>query len=127
MYGVTGNVFQETLLELKTRNYTLEDQSRKQRNALGDATAKVTVLQQELSKAQKTIEKSRKITEVQKVINENDNLHKKILAQEEDFRLQNQTLLNELSLVSHIHSHLSPPMVLYGPVWSGMAPYGYFF
>ena len=107
MYGVTGNVFQETLLELKTRNYTLEDQSRKQRNALGDATAKVTVLQQELSKAQKTIEKSRKITEVQKVINENDNLHKKILAQEEDFRLQNQTLLNELSLVSHIPSHLS--------------------
>ena len=107
MYGVTGNVFQQTLLELKTRNYTLEDQSRKQRNALGDATAKVTVLQQELSKAQKTIEKSRKITEVQKVINENDNLHKKILAQEEDFRLQNQTLLNELSLVSHIPSHLS--------------------
>ena len=106
MYGVTGNVFQETLLELKTRNYTLEDQSRKQRNALGDATAKVTVLQQELSKAQKTIEKSRKITEVQKVINENDNLHKKILAQEEDFRLQNQTLLNELSLVSHSFASL---------------------
>ena len=106
MYRVTGNVFQETLLELKTRNYTLEDQSRKQRNALGDATAKVTVLQQELSKAQKTIEKSRKITEVQKVINENDNLHKKILAQEEDFRLQNQTLLNELSLVSHSFASL---------------------
>ena len=106
MYGVTGKVFQETLLELKTRNYTLEDQSRKQRNALGDATAKVTVLQQELSKAQKTIEKSRKITEVQKVINENDNLHKKILAQEEDFRLQNQTLLNELSLVSHSFASL---------------------
>ena len=94
------------MLELKTRNYTLEDQSRKQRNALGDATAKVTVLQQELSKAQKTIEKSRKITEVQKVINENDNLHKKILAQEEDFRLQNQTLLNELSLVSHSFASL---------------------
>ena len=94
------------MLELKTRNYTLEDQSRKQRNALGDATAKVTVLQQELSKAQKTIEKSRKITEVQKVINENDNLHKKILAQEEDFRLQNQTLLNELSLVIHSFASL---------------------
>ena len=46
------------------------------------------------------IEKSKKISEVQKVIVENDNLHKKILAQEEDFRLQNQTLLNELSIVS---------------------------
>ena len=59
----------------------------------------MTVLQQELLKAQKAIDKSKKITEVQKVINENENLHKKILAQEEDFRLQNQTLLNELSLV----------------------------
>ena len=76
------------MLDLKTRNYTLEDQAKKQRSALGDATAKVTVLQQELLKAQKAIDKSKKLTEVQKVINENDNLHKKILAQEEDFRLQ---------------------------------------
>ena len=98
------HIFQETLLELKTRNYTLEDQSRKQRSALGDATAKVTVLQQELQKSKKTIEKSKKLTEVQKVIIENDNLHKKILAQEEDFRLQNQTLLNELSLVSSLRT-----------------------
>ena len=98
------DIVQETLLELKTRNYTLEDQSRKQRSALGDATAKVTVLQQELQKAQKAIEKSKKITEVQRIINENENLHKKILAQEEDFRLQNQTLLNELSLVSSSYS-----------------------
>ena len=89
---------------MKTRNYTLEDQARKQRSALGDATAKVTVLQQELQKSKKTIEKSKKLTEVQKVIIENDNLHKKILAQEEDFRLQNQTLLNELSLVSTLRS-----------------------
>ena len=64
----------------------------------------MTVLQQELQKSKKTIEKSKKLTEVQKVIIENDNLHKKILAQEEDFRLQNQTLLNELSLVSTLRS-----------------------
>ena len=93
-------LFQETLLELKTRNYTLEDQAKKQRSALGESQAKVTVLQQELSKAQKTIEKSKKLAEVQKLLNENDNLGRKLLAQEEDFRLQNQTLLNELSLVS---------------------------
>jgi len=90
---------QETLLELKSRNYTLEDQSKKQRSALGDAQAKVTVLQQELTKAQKTIEKSKKLAEVQKILNENDNLQRKLFAQEEDFRLQNQTLLNELSLL----------------------------
>ena len=64
----------------------------------------MTVLQQELQKAKKTIEKSKKLTEVQKVVIENENLHKKILAQEEDFRLQNQTLLNELSLVSSLKS-----------------------
>lgn len=91
--------FQETLLELKTRNYTLEDQSKKQRSALGEAQAKATVLQQELTKAQRTIEKSKKLSEVQKLLNENDNMQRKLLAQEEDFRLQNQTLLNELSLV----------------------------
>ena len=66
---------------------------------MGESQAKVTVLQQELSKAQKTIEKSKKLAEVQKLLNENDNLGRKLLAQEEDFRLQNQTLLNELSLV----------------------------
>jgi len=88
---------QETLLELKTRNYTLEDQSRKQRSALGEAQAKVTVLTEELEKAKKTIDKSKKITEIQKVLSENENLKQKLLAQEDDFRLQNQTLLDELS------------------------------
>ena len=90
------------MLELKTRNYTLEDQSKKQKSALGEAQAKVTVLQQELSKAQKVIEKSKKNTEVQKIITENESFQRKFLAQEEEFRLQNQTLLNELSKVSII-------------------------
>ena len=98
--------FKETLLELKTRNYTLEDQSKKQRSALGEAQAKATVLQQELSKAKRTIEKSKKLSEVQKLLNENDNTQRKLLAQEEDFRLQNQTLLNELSLVKIIFDKL---------------------
>ena len=96
-------IFQETLLELKTRNYTLEDQSRKQRSALGEAQAKVTVLTEELEKAKKTIDKSKKITEIQKVLSENENLKQKLLAQEDDFRLQNQTLLDELSKVSFIN------------------------
>ena len=102
-YSELQNIhLKETLLELKTRNYTLEDQSKKQRSALGEAQAKATVLQQELSKAKRTIEKSKKLSEVQKLLNENDNTQRKLLAQEEDFRLQNQTLLNELSLVKII-------------------------
>ena len=60
------------------------------------------MLQQELNKAQKTIDKSKKLAEVQRILSENDSLQRKLLAQEEDFRLQNQTLLNELSLVSCI-------------------------
>ena len=61
------------------------------------------MLQQELNKAQKTIDKSKKLAEVQRILSENDSLQRKLLAQEEDFRLQNQTLLNELSLVSYIN------------------------
>lgn len=90
---------QETLLELKTRNYTLEDQARKQRSALGEATARVTVLQQELTKAKKAIEKSKKISEVQNILTENENLQRKLMSQEDEFRLQNQTLLNELTIL----------------------------
>lgn len=87
-------------MELKTRNYTLEDQARKQRSALGEATARVTVLQQELTKAKKAIEKSKKISEVQNILTENENLQRKLMSQEDEFRLQNQTLLNELTIVS---------------------------
>ena len=106
-YAQKMNIFnsQETLLELKTRNYTLEDQARKQRSALGDATARVSVLQQELTKAKKAIDKSKKITEVQSILNENENLQRKLMSQEDDFRLQNQTLLNELTIVSR-HSSI---------------------
>ena len=88
------------MLELKTRNYTLEDQFKKQRSALGDATARVNVLQQELNKATRTIEKSKKLTEVQKILTENESLQRKLMSQEDEFRLQNQTLLNELTVVS---------------------------
>ena len=98
--NITISFIQETLLELKTRNYTLEDQAKKQRSALGEATARVTVLQQELTKAKKAIEKSKKISEVQNILTENENLQRKLMSQEDDFRLQNQTLLNELTIVS---------------------------
>ena len=67
---------------------------------MGDATARVNVLQQELAKANKTIDKSKKLTEVQKILNENESLQRKLLSQEDEFRLQNQTLLNELTVVS---------------------------
>lgn len=88
---------QENLLDLKTKNFNLEETGRKQRSALGDATARVKVLEQELAKTQRTIDKSKKITEVHKVLQENDNLQRKLYSQEEDFRVQNQTLMQELA------------------------------
>ena len=43
LYFVPGLnwTFQESLLELKTQNYTLEDQARKQRHALGEVSTAI--------------------------------------------------------------------------------------
>ncbi len=68
-------------------------------SALGDATARCGVLEQELTRAQKTIAKSKKASEVQLVLHENESMQRKLVAQEEEFRMQNQTLLTELSNV----------------------------
>ena len=99
--------------------------------ALGEAQAKLGVLEQELGRAQRTIQKSKKASEVQvrveggewssqrtqhnyasflcpkAVTQEKDVLKRKLQSQEEEFRLQNQTLLTELSNVS-ITLHLTP-------------------
>ena len=61
--------------------------------------ARCSVLEQELSKAQKTIAKSKKATEVQLLMQEKESVQRKLAAQEDDFRMQNQTLLTELSNV----------------------------
>jgi len=44
---------QANLIELKDQNYSLQDQCRKQKNALGEAQAKITVFEKELTSAQK--------------------------------------------------------------------------
>eukprot|EP00095_Tigriopus_kingsejongensis_P012284 maker-scaffold324_size206069-snap-gene-1.28 protein:Tk12284 transcript:maker-scaffold324_size206069-snap-gene-1.28-mRNA-1 annotation:"grip1-associated protein 1 isoform x2" len=88
---------QESLLELKTQNYQLQANGRRQNNALGDAEAKIATLERELAKAQKAVQKSKKATEVQQLVQENESLRRKLVCQEEEFRDQNQTLLTELS------------------------------
>ena len=70
--------------------------------ALGEAQAKITVYEKELSNAQKTIGKSKKAQEVQQLYKDNESLQHKLRCQEEEFRMQNQTLLEELSKVSTI-------------------------
>ena len=55
--------------------------------------------EKELSNAQKVIAKSKKAQEVQQILKDNDSLQNKLHSQEEEFRLQNQTLLEELAKV----------------------------
>jgi hypothetical protein len=74
-------------------------------SALGDVSAKCNVLEAELSKAHKTIAKSKKATEVQLLMQDNESLKRKLRSQEEDFRAQNQTLLTELSNVSAFNNY----------------------
>lgn len=97
---------QASLIELKNHNYTLEEKCRKQKSALGEATARATVLDQELAKAQKVIQKSKKVSEVEKLVKENESLQRKLVSQEDDFRIQNQTLLDELSKLVSVNERL---------------------
>ena len=67
---------------------------------LRNTVAKYESIEKEFQKAQKTLEKSRKARDVEMLFAENESLQRKLLSQEEEFRLQNQTLLNELALAS---------------------------
>ncbi|TFJ95909.1 arf-GAP with coiled-coil, ANK repeat and PH domain-containing protein 1 [Platysternon megacephalum] len=58
---------------------------------------RVAFLDKELAKAQKALGKSKKAQEVEALLSENEMLQGKLHSQEEDFRLQNSTLLQELS------------------------------
>lgn len=63
-------------------------------------SAKLGALEREYQKVQKSIDRCKKAKDIDLLLNENENLQAKLEAQEDDFRLQNQTLLWELSAVS---------------------------
>uniref|UniRef100_A0A0D9RKR4 GRIP1 associated protein 1 n=1 Tax=Chlorocebus sabaeus TaxID=60711 RepID=A0A0D9RKR4_CHLSB len=89
---------QAQLLELRTNNYQLSDELRK--NGVAELTSlrqKVAYLDKEFSKAQKALSKSKKAQEVEVLLSENEMLQAKLHSQEEDFRLQNSTLMAEFS------------------------------
>ncbi|XP_023446462.1 GRIP1-associated protein 1 isoform X2 [Dasypus novemcinctus] len=112
---------QAQLLELRTNNYQLSDELRKNgvEPSQGDLSApchwlrlglpaffppeltslrqRVTYLDKELTKAQKALSKSKKAQEVEVLLSENEMLQAKLHSQEEDFRLQNSTLMAEFS------------------------------
>ncbi|XP_065426750.1 GRIP1-associated protein 1 isoform X1 [Chrysemys picta bellii] len=88
---------QAQLLELRTHNYQLSDELRKTGAELTGLRHRVAFLDKELAKAQKALGKSKKAQEVEALLSENEMLQGKLHSQEEDFRLQNSTLLQELS------------------------------
>ncbi|XP_055419544.1 GRIP1-associated protein 1 isoform X4 [Bubalus kerabau] len=90
---------QAQLLELRTNNYQLSDELRKNGVELTSLRQKVAYLDKEFSKAQKALSKSKKAQEVEGLLSENEMLQAKLHSQEEDFRLQNSTLMAEFSKV----------------------------
>ncbi|XP_056129534.1 GRIP1-associated protein 1 isoform X2 [Lampris incognitus] len=88
---------QAQLLELRTQNYQLSDELRKNTAELNAVRQKNVVLERDFIKAQKALNKSKKAQEVDALLSENEMLQGKLHSQEEDFRLQNSTLMTELS------------------------------
>ena len=64
-----------------------------------NALIRLESIEKDNQKLQRIQEKSRKAKDVEMLFAENDVLQKKLHSQEEEFRLQNQTLMNELTLV----------------------------
>ncbi|XP_056396867.1 GRIP1-associated protein 1 isoform X1 [Hyla sarda] len=88
---------QAQLLELRTQNYQLSDNLRKNNQDLTSLRQKHGSLEKEFQKAQKALSKSKKAQEVEALLGENEMLQGKLHSQEDDFRLQNSTLMQELS------------------------------
>uniref|UniRef100_A0A3Q2NMT6 GRIP1 associated protein 1 n=1 Tax=Fundulus heteroclitus TaxID=8078 RepID=A0A3Q2NMT6_FUNHE len=86
---------QAQLLELRTQNYQLSDDLRKNSAELNGVRQKLGVLERDCSKAQKNV--LLLLQEVDALLSENEMLQGKLHSQEEDFRLQNSTLMTELS------------------------------
>ncbi|KAM9504870.1 GRIP1-associated protein 1 isoform 11-T11 [Salvelinus alpinus] len=88
---------QAQLLELRTQNYQLSDDLRKNTTELNSVRLKTVTLEKDYIKAQKALNKSKKAQEVDALLSENEMLQGKLHSQEDDFRLQNSTLMQELS------------------------------
>jgi len=90
---------QTQLLDLRSANYTLMEESNRYKNDMKNALIRLESIEKDNQKLQRIQEKSRKAKDVEMLFAENDVLQKKLHSQEEEFRLQNQTLMNELTLL----------------------------
>lgn len=88
---------QTQFIELRSTNYSLEEKCQKQQNEISVLRMKVDELERELAKSQKTLNRSKRAREVETLLQENESLQRKLQSQEDEFRLQNTTLVQELS------------------------------
>ncbi|XP_058873064.1 GRIP1-associated protein 1-like isoform X1 [Acipenser ruthenus] len=88
---------QAQLLDLRTQNYQQSNDLRKNTAELNAFRQKTFTQEKDLTKALKALNKSKKAQEIDALLSENEMLHGKLHSQEEDFRLQNSTLMQELS------------------------------
>ena len=65
-----------------------------------DAQTRLRILEEENSRLGNAVKNSRKASEIDLLQRDNEHLRARLRDQEEDFRLQNNTLLQELSKVN---------------------------
>jgi chromosome segregation ATPase len=89
---------QTQLLELREVNYRLDDQCKSQHKEILNLRGQVNTLNGDLQKASKALKTNRKPLHVDAdLIRENESLKQMLMRQDEEYRLQNETMLNEVS------------------------------
>jgi cytochrome c556 len=99
-------LLQTQLIELRTKNYELQEQKTKRDAEYQQLLDKYQSTNKELEKASKNLQKSKKAKEFQLLVEENESLQKRLYQQEEDFKLQNKTLMDEIGKVYEEREHL---------------------
>lgn len=97
MFSQNGACDQTQLLDLRTKNYNLDEHCRRQGQELLVLRQSLDDHRKELSKVNSVVSRSKRAKEFEKLIFDNEGLQRKLQSQEDEFRLQNQTLMQELS------------------------------
>lgn len=103
---------QMQLLELRTKNYTLGEKNVKVQTELLQNNQLIEDLRKELAKCQKVISRSKNAKEIEQFVQENDALQQKLQMQEDEFRLQNRTLVQEISSLDAANENLRKELEL---------------
>ena len=93
------NRMQAQIIELRTANYDTEVKYQRQNNELEQLREKCAQIEKELEKSNKIVQKSKNRKEYALLLEENEGLQHRLRDHEEDFKLQNKTLLEEVTRI----------------------------